>query len=358
MARLKVNSQDWDIRRAAASRGAADAGSDTLAGLRDDFLAEGATVEEEVVLQPRPPARGAAAAAVGAIDLTAELGSGETAVLAIRRPSGALTFHPPTETVRRTRGGPSEVRFTVAPGGAVAPSESTSRGLIDQAVKAILVKVKESTVDKIAGLALPALAQAFETTTWKRKGLKEGWLKVTAETLATKALAAGKPTSTERSLLFIHGTFSNAASAFESLTASSFFRDVASLYGDRVFAFDHFTLSRTPEENARMLLESLPDKTFAFDVITHSRGGMVLRNLVERSAAFGPLSKRFRVGQVVLVASPNEGTPLATSRRWEDTVGWIANLLELFPDNPFTTGPAFVANGLVWLAQHLSGDLP
>ena len=58
------------------------------------------------------------------------------------------------------------------------------------------------------------------------------------------------------------------------------------------------------------------------------------------------------------MASPNEGTPLATPERWEDTVGWIANLLELFPDNPFTTGAEFVANGLVWIARHASGDLP
>ena len=60
----------------------------------------------------------------------------------------------------------------------------------------------------------------------------------------------------------------------------------------------------------------------------------------------------------VLVASPNDGTPLATPKRWDETVGWMANLLELFPDNPFTTGAAFVANGLVWLANHALGDLP
>src|SRR4030095_12713742 len=115
-------------------------------------------------------------------------------------------------------------------------------------VKAILVKVQQAAVDRIAEIAFPALAQALETTTWKRKGLKEGWLKVTPATLGAKALTAGKPASTERSLLFIHGTFANAASTFTSLAGSSFFTDVAALYGDRIFAFDHFTLSRTPEE--------------------------------------------------------------------------------------------------------------
>ena len=85
----------------------------------------------------------------------------------------------------------------------------------------------------------------------------------------------------------------------------------------------------------------------------------MLRNLVERARArSAPLAKRFKLGHAVLVASPNEGTPLGTPQRWSDTVGWMANLLELFPENPFTTGAAFVANGLVWLARHASGDIP
>ena len=79
---------------------------------------------------------------------------------------------------------------------------------------------------------------------------------------------------------------------------------------------------------------------------------------MERAKQFGDLSRRFKIGRAVLVASPNDGTPLATPKRWDETIGWVANLLELFPDNPFTTGGAFVANGIVWLANHVSGDLP
>ena len=357
MARLKVNSPGWDVRRNLASRGAGEIAAVALPGLPDDFLAEGARIDEEVILQPRPAARDAAVSS-GAIDLTTELGPAETAVLAIRRPSGAVSFHPPSETIRRQRGGPSEVHFIVPPRAPASTSESSSRGLADTALKAILVKFTGSALDKIAGLTLPKLAELFESATWKRRGLKEGWLKVSRAALAGKALPALKPTSTARTLLFIHGTFSNTAAAFADLASSSFFDDVAARYGDRIFAFDHFSLSRTPEDNARMLLATLPDKTFTFDVVTHSRGGLVLRNLVERAAAFGSLSRKLQIGRTVLVASPNEGTPLATPRRWEDTVGWIANLLELFPDSPFTTGPAFVANGLLWLSRHLSVDVP
>src|SRR3954470_3170069 len=155
---LKVNSPDWEARRNPVSRGAAEAASGPLPGLPDDFLAEGTEVEDEVVLKPRPVARGAAAPA-GVIDMTTTVGPGESAVLAIRHPSGALTFHPPAETVRPTRGGPAEVRFVVPP--PAPPPESVSRGVVDMAAKAILVKVKEATIDKVAGVALPALARAF-----------------------------------------------------------------------------------------------------------------------------------------------------------------------------------------------------
>ncbi len=137
----------------------------------------------------------------------------------------------------------------------------------------------------------------------------------------------------------------NAAAAYRALANSTFFDRVASAYGDRIFAFDHFSVSRTPEQNARMILDGLPEQTTTFDVVAHSRGGLVLRNLVERSTRFGARARRFKLGRAVLVATPNEGTPLATPRRWEETVGWIANLLEMLPDNPFTTGAAFVANG-------------
>jgi len=84
-----------------------------------------------------------------------------------------------------------------------------------------------------------------------------------------------------------------------------------------------------------MRLEGLPDRTTTFDVITQlaRRAG---------SAQPGPIAQRFKLGWAVLVASPNEGAPLATPQRWGDTVGWIANLLELSPDNPFTTGAEFV----------------
>ena len=355
MANIHLNSPGWSVAGTVASRGTRAAAGATETEFPPEFLTDESEVAEEFTAQAKTATRDLSEAP-DALDFSYDLAAGEAAILSIRHPSGALTFHLPVPSAGRGVTQPNQVRFAVT----VRSTDIATgqRGLASKAVKAILIKVGKVVADKAVSFVLPKLAAAFEKNTWDKHGLKEGWLKVTSETLANKALTSGKPISTERSLLFIHGTFSNAASAYGALATSNFFDRIKSTYGDRIFAFDHFTVSRTPEENARMLLEDLPDKTTTFDVITHSRGGLVLRNLVERANVFGPLARRFELGRAILVASPNEGTPLATPQRWGETVGWIANLLELFPDNPFTTGAAFVANGLVWLARHASGDLP
>ena len=352
---IQLNSPAWSIQRKPASRRSRSAAAVTPPDFPAEFLTEESEVADEFVAQPKPATRGQPEAPA-ALDVSYDVSPGETAVLSIRHPSGALTFHLPVQSTSRGGRQPTQVRFVVT----VRSADVTTgtRGLATKAIKVIVIKVAKSAADTAVSLVLPRLVAAFEKSAWSRQGLQEGWVKVTKDTLAGGTLVPGKPSSSARSLLLLHGTFSNAAAAYGSLAASNFFDRVKELYGDRLFAFDHFSLSRTPEENARMLLEGLPDESTTFDVITHSRGGLVLRNLVERAAVFGPLARRFTLGHAVLVASPNEGTPLGTPQRWSDTVGWMANLLELFPENPFTTGASFVANGIVWLARHASGDIP
>lgn len=306
---------------------------------------------EETVLDKGPTTRGAAPAG-DQLDVSYDIAPDKTAYLAIRHASGALTFHLPVHQTPTRSAGRTAVRFQVL------ARQRATRGLVGSAIKAILVEVRRVTVDKATSYLLPKLAGSLERALWERAGRKEGWLKVDKDSLGVGTLAAGVPVSPNRTLLFLHGTFSHTAACYGSLAGTPFFDRVRELYDDRIFAFNHFSISRTPEENARMLLQSLPDQVTTFDVITHSRGGLVLRNLVERRKALGPLANRFQLNRAVLVAAPNAGTPLATPQRWQDTVGWFANLLEIFPDNPFTTGAEFVANGLVWIANHAAGDLP
>lgn len=359
MAKLRNNSPEWKIQpvsvvRSRGARAAARRSDD----LPEEFLVEG---ESEVAdrFEAVPPPTRRAGAAAGPLDVSYDLEAGETAVLAVRLPSGALTFHRPIETkTSRARGGPATVRFVVP----MPPSSSpaATRGAITRIVKAIVIKVAKAAADKVAGLVITKLVAGVEHRAWRKQGLEEGWKKVTKATLVPGGmLEPGRPRAQGRALLLLHGTFSNAVAAYGELGKTNFFDRLEKLYDGRIYAFDHFSLSRTPEENARMLLEALPEEPTTFDVVTHSRGGLVLRNIVERAPTFAPeLAQRFKLGRAVLVASPNEGTPLATPGRWEATVGWMANLLELLPDHPFTTGPAFVANGIVWIARHASGDIP
>src|SRR5204862_544312 len=132
-----------------------------------------------------------------------------------------------------------------------------------------------------ADVALPILAERWEKRSWEKERLSEGWLRVDREKLAAKKLDRWKPEKktlgSGRSLFLLHGTFSNAGSAFHELAKGDFF---------------------------------------------------------------------------------DRSTPLATPERWERTVGWIANLLEMFPDNPFTTGASWIGEAIVWLARHASGNLP
>ena len=93
---------------------------------------------------------------------------------------------------------------------------------------------------------------------------------------------------------------------------------------DAVIAFDHPTLATGPDENvdwlARWLAEVPSEVTF--DVVAHSRGGLVGRVLAERAADVG-LSGKVTVRNFVMVASPNAGTVLALRKTHGSLAGWL-----------------------------------
>ena len=352
---IQVNSPGWKVRRAAGSRGAAAAAAADLPGLPSEFLTAESRVADEAVLEPAPATRGASHRPA-AHSMSATISSRDKPrVLAIRHPSGALTFHLPVQSTSRGLRGPSQVRFQVdgaAAGHDPRPDRGGRQGdrrsrwpklAVDKRGEPAAAQagrgVRESRLEE----ARPPgrLVEAFEGDTGGRRAR-------TGPAGFARALPAVPPRHVleRRVRLSSPGDVGLLRSRQRDSTAIAFSRSTISASAGR------------PERTPGMLLEGLPEQTTTFDVVTHSRGGLVLRNLVERARAFGDLSRRFKLGRAVLVASPNDGTPLATPKRWDDTVGWMANLLEMFPDNPFTTGAEFVANGLVWLRNHASGDLP
>src|SRR4029453_8429204 len=91
-----------------------------------------------------------------------------------------------------------------------------------------------------------------------------------------------------RLLLFVHGTFSSTIGSFGGLGATPWgraFLEAAQANYDAVIGFDHSTLSEDPLANAEDLMQRLGLGTSLqkarIDAISYSRGGLVLRSLLE-----------------------------------------------------------------------------
>jgi hypothetical protein len=140
-------------------------------------------------------------------------------------------------------------------------------------------------------------------------------------------LAAG------RALLFVHGTFSTAEAGFAGLVTATL-DALAARYANRVFAFDHPTLSVDPEANARWFFSQLPAGLgLDVDIVCHSRGGLVSRCLGGRASQFGVDPARFRVQRLVVAGVPNQGTLLADPDHMVTFLDRMTSALNLFPDN-------------------------
>ena len=99
---VHINSPGWKVTRVAGSRGLARSSGAGFADLPPDFLAAGSRVVDEVILEPEVGI-GTRAASRDAIDLTCDVRPGHTAAIAVRMPSGALTFHRPVRPTPRAR---------------------------------------------------------------------------------------------------------------------------------------------------------------------------------------------------------------------------------------------------------------
>lgn len=110
-------------------------------------------------------------------------------------------------------------------------------------------------------------------------------------------------------LVFVHGTASNTAGSFADLAASTeLFRTLERRFGERIYAFEHRTLSESPIENALQLVSLLPNGA-RVSLVTHSRGGLVGDLLCARN--FDSLVPDF--GTHLLLAGV-EGTPARDER--------------------------------------------
>ncbi|MBK9151099.1 MAG: CHAT domain-containing protein [Saprospiraceae bacterium] len=130
------------------------------------------------------------------------------------------------------------------------------------------VKTKALNVFKIKAAKYLAenLGQHFDKKIMPKPGLKIVNKNLITEIPETSLKDNGKY------LLFLHGTISSTTGSFGKLPAHLV--DELFTQYDEVIALDHYTLSVSPLENARDVLENLP-KNARLDIISHSRGGLI-----------------------------------------------------------------------------------
>lgn len=193
------------------------------------------------------------------------------------------------------------------------------------------LRIFERTAEK----AILEIARVVEANK-KKEGLipmLHGYTPTTDAELENRlALSKGK-----RVLLFVHGIFSSIEGGFHGLgqpdgapgqvpgALGGTLKELLDRYQNHVFGYDHWTISKTPLENARALIEAIPaGSDWTVDLVCHSRGGLVTRALFAdpadnehlqmpelreiRALRNGRISA---VGKVIFVAGANQGSALA-----------------------------------------------
>lgn len=328
--------------RTAGTRGpemATDAFDHAFAETR---IEESATIELKVSSAPYPPAafpmrgpEGADAFELQIPDLGPDVGQ---VVLSIDE-AGALQWHFPLEddlTVQpsTTRGAAGSKVFRIPREIAIPPQapQVEKRGLVSMIGRKLLKVLIYPVADAVLGPLTEFAIGKWENHKHDhciRRYLSGGWLPIKADDWTE--LAGG------RALLFVHGTFSTTEAAFGGLAPTTL-NALAARYANRIFAFDHPTLSVGPEDNVRWFFSQLPTGlALDVDIVCHSRGGLVSRCLGGGPAQFGIDPARFRVQRLVLAGVPNQGTLLAHPDHMVEFLDRMTSALNIFPDN-FVTG--------------------
>jgi hypothetical protein len=200
---------------------------------------------------------------------------------------------------------------------------------------------------------------------WERRRRPYGLALTTPDTFANPIDGDGVATGrlADRAdgpfLLLVHGTFSRGRSAFGGLAKDpDLLAELHRRYDGRVLVLDHPTLHTDPRANVRWLLDRLPpDRPVTLDVVAHSRGGLVARELGQDTLARAAGRPPPVIRTIVHVATPNAGTVLASRDRLESLLDTFTNLLSLFPEELFSTAIEGVLEVVKQVATGVLGGL-
>jgi hypothetical protein len=288
---------------------------------------------------------------------------GVAALLLAEDESGAVSWilpegHNPTEPASFTRALSGNSRFVVPLGR--SRSRAGTRGLGDIGKKVLKVFLYPIT-DAVLGPIVEGFARA-----WEKRNRPYLVRTYTPDTYKTDRKDFPKLTDDDwrrlgsgRALLFVHGTFSSCG-AFSAMTPEVM-RELFDRYQGRIFAFNHPTMSADPRDNALEMLRAIPAGVHLdVDIVCHSRGGLVSRELALLGMvpnAAGTVAGTLAVGKIILVAVPNAGTPLTDDDHMTAMIDRFTNLAKLVPSPSVQTIVESVVLALKVLAHGFLHDL-
>jgi len=225
-----------------------------------------------------------------------------------------------------------------------------SRGLIAGVGRKFLKELVFPLVDPLLGAVGESFAGKWEAKHRPYRVRPFGPDDYTSGDVAPLDAEGWRRIGAGRALLFVHGTFSRANTAFGELP-KDWLGALHGKYEGRVFALDHYTLSHDPRQNVNWFFEQLPEGVaLDLDIICHSRGGLVSRILTEKLGELNVGSRNVRTGTIVFVGAPNAGTVLANADRMGDLIDTWTNLLNFIPDG----GVSDVLSGIITVAKQLA----
>ena len=352
-------------------------------------LTPGAAAPAAAARRRRGPSAAPAAAAAGEVGLEVPLGADESAVLLVERDgvyewrfadaAAAAAAPPQGGAARRRRGGATDAA-AAAGGGAAAAATAPRQARFTIALEPAAPALPGAARRRTRGAGWLARLGAGKVVAWVfrfvarpvlggatrllERNLREALIHVTsADPEAWAALPddarlpqpAGRPA---RVLLLVHGTFSSTVGSFGALAAQPAGRallDAALAHYDLVLGWDHRTLSVLPTDNAVDLAARLERAGFTqppqVDALAFSRGGLVLRSLVEHVLPAATLKLGLR--RAVFVACTNGGTELARPANWHRLLDRYTNLAAAGA-RAAALVPGF-ASGATLLAQAIRG---
>jgi hypothetical protein len=254
------------------------------------------------------------------------------------------TLVPPGETMTTRAAGEELVyryRIQLRPERGLEPQVVSVRGW------ALLNKIIKFVVGKIAVRAA-GLAIYGAVWEWERKARIEHGIHGGPD---VDALLTEKPDSftdwrsleNKRCLVFIHGTTSTTNGAFADLKSfGPVVEKLYSAYGNRIIGFNHHTLTKRVARNVIDFYHQIPKDSgpYTFDVICHSRGGLVARAIKELTSdeivrltgedGWKP-PVQVTIDRIAFVGTPNNGTELADPNNIPKCLNRLANIATLIP---------------------------